>query len=165
MKSQGLFCWLAALAAIAGLAGCGSSGNKAGATSSTSAASGLSTATEKLIAADWTAFFNAKTPVARRISLLQDGPVFASLIRVQAHSTLASLATAKVTQVTVESATKAKVAYSIVVSGQAGLGHQTGVAVYQDHTWKVGLASFCGLLHVESSFTGTKVPAACASAG
>jgi hypothetical protein len=169
MKSRGLLRWLAVLAAIGCLAGCGSSGNKAATThsprASTSAASGLSTATQKLIAADWTAFFDAKTPVARRIVLLQDGPVFASLIRAQAHSSLASSASAKVTKVTVESATKAKVIYSILVAGSIGLSNQSGVAVYQAHTWKVGLASFCGLLSLENGGSTKKLPSVCKSTG
>jgi hypothetical protein len=169
MKAQVSLCWLTALAAIGGLAGCGSSGAKAGTThspkASTSAASGLSTATQKLIAADWTAFFDAKTPVARRVSLLQDGPVFASLIRAQAHSSLASSASAKVTKVTVQSATKAKVTYSILVAGSIGLSNQSGVAVYQDRTWKVGLASFCGLLTLENGGSTKKLPSVCKGAG
>jgi hypothetical protein len=172
-----------ACAVGAGLAACGSSGSGSSAASSSapspsaaptsaspsaasaspSAAAGSSAA--KLIAANWTEFFNPKTPVATRISLLQDGQVFASVIQSQAAGGLAATASAKVTSVTVESATQAKVVYSILVSGQTALANQNGVAVYQSGTWKVGLASFCGLLTLENGGSSSSLPAACKTAG
>ena len=38
------------------------------------------------------------------------------------------------------------------------------MAVYQDGTWKVGLASFCGLLALENGGKTSGLPAACKSA-
>jgi hypothetical protein len=159
----------------AALAACGSSGSGAAAKSSapsTSAAAtpassspSASSAAQQAIAANWTTFFNAKTPVAKRISLLQDGPTFATVIQSQAGSGLASEATAKVTKVTLTSSTQAKVSYSILIGGQTGLANQNGVAVYQDGTWKVGVASFCGLLALQNSGKTTGLPAACQTAG
>ena len=80
-------------------------------------------------------------------------------------SGLASEATAKVTKVTVTSPTQATVTYSILVGGQPALSGKTGIAVLQGGTWKVGLASFCGLLVLENSGKTTGLPAACNSAG
>ncbi len=117
------------------------------------------------IAKNWEAFFSAKTPVAKRLDLLQDGQTFASVIRGQAGTGLASEASAKVTKVTVVSSTQAKVTYTILIGGSPALSNQTGVAVYQDGTWKVGVASFCGLLTVENSGKTSGLPAACKSAG
>jgi hypothetical protein len=119
----------------------------------------------KAITANWTAFFNAKTPEATRVSLLQDGPTFASIIKAQAGSGLASEATAKVTKVTVTSPTQATVTYSILVGGQPALANQSGDAVYQGGTWKVGVASFCGLLNLEYAGKTSSLPAACKTAG
>jgi hypothetical protein len=107
------------------------------------------------------AFFNPKTPVAKRVSLLQNGQTFASIIRAQASSALASSATSSVTAVTVESATQAKVTYSILVGGTAALKNQPGVAVKQGGVWKVGDQSFCALLTLENN---GKAPTACAGA-
>ena len=76
--------------------------------------------------------------MAKRVSLLQDGQTFASVIRSQAGSGLASSATAKVTKVTVVSPSQAKVTYTILLGGQPVLSHQSGVAVKQGGTWKVG---------------------------
>jgi hypothetical protein len=156
-----------------GIAACGSSNNSgassspsasapatsAPATSASAAPSGSAAAT---ITANWEKFFNAKTPVAQRVALLQNGPVFASVIKAQAGSGLAATATAKVSKVTVTSSKQATVKYSILISGATALANQTGVAVYQGGTWKVGLASFCGLLTLENS---GKAPAVCKSAG
>jgi hypothetical protein len=160
----------------AGLAACGSSGSptasssatapsaSASASASASSATG-SAAAVKAITANWTAFFNAKTPEATRVSLLQDGPTFASIIKAQAGSGLASEATAKVTKVVVTSPTQAMVTYSILVGGQVALAGQNGVAVDQGGTWKVGVASFCGLLTLEAGGKTSSLPAACKTAG
>src|SRR5450755_633198 len=140
-----------------------SSASATPASTSASAPAG-SSAAGQAISANWTAFFDAKTPVAKRVSLLQDGQAFASVIKSQAGTGLASEATAKVTKVTVTSPTQATVTYWILVGGQPALSGQAGTAVLQGGTWKVGLASFCGLLTLENG--GKKgLPAACSSAG
>jgi len=113
------------------------------------------------IEANWAAFFLSSTPISRRVALLQNGSQFQKVIQTQAGSALASSATAKVAKVTVESPTQAKVIYSIFVSGSPALANQTGVAVYQNGVWKVGDASFCGLLTVENNGKTSGLPAAC----
>jgi hypothetical protein len=163
-------------ALAAGIAACSSSGNSSGASPSPSSAPSSSapavsaspvsgsgdTATVK---ANWEAFFNPKTPVAKRVSLLQDGQTFSTVIKAQAGSGLASSASAKVTKVTMVSPSQAKVTYSILLGGQPVLSGRTGVAVKQGGTWKVGVASFCGLLTVENNGKTSGLPAACSSAG
>jgi hypothetical protein len=164
-------------ALAAGLAACSSSSNSSssGASSSpssapsasapaSSASPASSSGAASTIAANWATFFSAKTPVAKRVSLLQDGQTFQSIIRSQAGSGLAASATAKVTKVTMVSSTQAKVTYSILIGGQSALANQAGVAVLQDGTWKVGLASFCGLLATENGGKTSGLPAACKSA-
>jgi hypothetical protein len=157
-----------------GLAACGSSSSSTTPTASPSApaasppasssASSAASGDAKAIAANWEAFFNAKTPVATRVSLLQDGSTFSSIIKSQAGSGLASLATAQVTKVTVITTSEAQVTYSILVSGTPELKNQNGTAVYQDGTWKVGVTSFCGLLTLENGGSTASLPAACKSA-
>ena len=124
-------------------------------------ASGGSSAAVAQIKTNWEAFFNPKTPVSKRVSLLQNGSAFASIIQSQASSPLASSATSSVTAVTVESPARATVTYSILVGGTPQLKNQPGVAVYQSGIWKVGDQSFCALLTLENS---GKAPTACASA-
>jgi hypothetical protein len=166
--------WILLVSAIGGgLAACSSgssstssapasapSSSAAAATSGSGSSSG--SAAEQAITTNWEAFFNPQTPVAKRVSLLQNGSAFASIIRAQAGSSLASQASAKVTKVTVTSPTQAAVTYTILLAGTPALSNQSGVAVYQDGTWKVGLKSFCGLLTVENS---GKTPAVCKAVG
>jgi len=157
------------LAACGGSSGGGTgsspapSPSSAPATSAPTSAGGSADQTQ--IATNWATFFNAKTPTAKRISLLQDGQAFASVIKSQAGGGLAAEATAKVTKVTVTSPSKANVTYSILIGGTPALAGRTGTAVKQDGTWKVGVASFCGLLALENGGKTSGLPAACASAG
>lgn len=130
----------------------------------TSSPTTASPATVAAITTNWEAFFNAKTPVSKRASLLQDGSQFQSIIQSQAGTGLAALATAKVTHVTVNSPTQATVTYDILVSGTPELKNQTGTAVLENGTWKVGVASFCGLLTLENAGKTSGLPAACKSA-
>lgn len=116
---------------------------------------------ESVITAHWMAFFNPKTSVARRISLLQDGEQFAAVIKSQDRSSLAAYASAKVTSVTLVSATRAKVVYTLLEDGKPAAANQLGVAVYQDGTWKVGVATFCSLLAMENGGRTSSLPAAC----
>jgi hypothetical protein len=120
---------------------------------------------ESIIAAHWMAFFNPKTSVARRISLLQNGEQFAAVIRSQANSSLAARASARVTSVTLVSATRAKVVYTLLEDGRPARANQLGVAVYQDGTWKVGVATFCSLLATENGGRTSLLPTACKAAG
>jgi hypothetical protein len=155
-----------------GIAACGSSNNSGASSSSTSAPATSAPATSASaapsssaaaqITANWEKFFNAKTPVATRVALLQNGSTFESVIKAQAGSGLAATASAKVSKVIMTSSKQATVKYSILISGATALANQSGVAVYQDGTWKVGLASFCGLLTLENS---GKTPSVCKSAG
>lgn len=116
------------------------------------------------IKANWEAFFNAKTPVSKRVSLLQNGQVFAPVIRAQAGSSLASSVTATVSKVTAVTATQAKVIYTILVAGAPTLRNRAGVAVKEGGVWKVGDASFCGLLVLQNGGSSTSLPSACGRA-
>ena len=109
------------------------------------------------ITANWEAFFNGQTSAAKKISLLQNGQKFAAVINAQAGSGLASSAGAKVTAVVVNSATSATVTYDITLSGATALGNQTGTAVYESGTWKVGDVSFCQLLKLENAGSSPSV--------
>jgi hypothetical protein len=145
------------------VAACGSSGSSSTSTpspsaSSTSAPSSASPSAAASggnavaeITANWTAFFDPTTPLAKRISILQNGQVFSAAIQGSSRFPGASTASAKVTKVTVTSPTQAKVTYSILLAGTPVLPNQSGVAVLEGGTWKVGDASFCALLTLENS--------------
>jgi hypothetical protein len=166
-------CALVALAATA--AACGgsspSSSSSTPATSATSATSAPATSPAATstgsapagaiaaITTNWETFFNIKTSSAKRVTLLQDGSQFASIIKAQQNSPLATGLTAKVKSISDVTSSQATVKYDLVVGGSKV--PMTGNAVYEDGTWKVGVATFCGLLTLEGL---KKMPAACSSA-
>jgi hypothetical protein len=78
---------------------------------------------------------------------------------------LAAQAKAKVLTVTNVTATQATVKYNILLGGTPVLKNQIGTAVNQNGTWKVGVASFCGLLTLENGGKTSGLPAPCKSAG
>jgi hypothetical protein len=170
---------LAAAAACAALAACSSSSSSSAAappsSSATAAASSAAastvpassaaasspaamTATQATIAANWTAFFNPKEPVAKRVALLEDGSTLQPAVQALASSPTSATTSAKVVSVSVVSASAAKVTYDILLSGAPVLSNQSGSAVLQDGTWKVSTASFCGLLTLQGD---KSLPAAC----
>ena len=114
------------------------------------------------------AFFSSKTPLSQRVSLLQDGAQFASLISAQSKNSIASSASATVNKVSNVTSSQANVTYTINVAGTPALTNQKGVAVNQGGIWRVGVASFCGLLQLEKTSGLVKlpsIPSACPSAG
>ena len=157
------------LALALAVAACGSSSSStssssapassAPASSAQASSSGTSAAAAQ-ITANWEKFFNASTPTSERVTLLQNGNVFAPAI-----SGLISLVSglgATVTNVTVNSATSATVTYNLTASGSSLLKDKTGTAVYENGVWKVGDATLCGLLKL---VPGGSAPAACNSVG
>jgi len=113
------------------------------------------------IAASWKAFSSAKTPLAQRVSLLQDGSAFTAILRAQADSALAAQAIAQVTEVTMTSSMSADVTYSILVGSKPELTNQKGTAVLSNGTWQVSANSFCGLVAMQSGGETSRLPAAC----
>jgi len=147
------------LALVAALAACGSSSTSPVSPPPSTHPPASATA---LITTDWEAFFSGKTPAAKKVTLLQNGQAYAAIINAQSGSSMATSASAKVTKVAVTSATQATVTYNILLGTTPALTNQSGVAVYQSGTWKVGDASFCSLLALEN---GGKAPSVCSSAG
>jgi hypothetical protein len=140
----------------------GGSASSTASTGTGSAGASSSSGAVGQITTNWEKFFASSTPTSERVALLQNGSTFSSAISSFAASPLAAGVAAKVNSVTVTSATQATVHYDITgPGGTTLLPAQTGTAVLQDGVWKVGDASFCGLLKVGGSFLGVKLPAAC----
>lgn len=157
-----LAAWLVAVAVAACSSSTSSKPPAASPTPSPTSAAAAGAAAEQAIAANWAAFFDPKTPAAKRVTLLEDGQTFAPVLKAQEGSALASQASATVSKVSVtKPASQAAVQYSILISGQPALTNQSGTAVYQDGTWKVGASSFCGLLTLENGGSTASLPAAC----
>lgn len=115
------------------------------------------------ITANWEAFFSPSSSLSQRINLLQDGPQVQAAVKGLLGSSFASEASAKVTKVTLTSPTQATVIYTILVGGTPELKNQMGTAVYENGTWKVGVASFCNLAALANGGKTTGLPAPCQS--
>jgi len=157
-------------ALAAAVAACGGSAPSSSHTSTPkptpSATSTTSTSTSASITAiktNWTTFFNFKTPTSQQVALLENGSDFTSAINGMKSNPIASGANAKVLSVTNVTPTTATVKYNVLLGTAVALPNQTGTAVYQDGTWKVGDASLCGLLGLE--LKKSELPPACSSAG
>jgi hypothetical protein len=139
-----------ALVIVAGLAlaGCGSSSH-----TSTNA----DRAAKVDITSAYEEFFSSQTSLSDRVGLLQNGPKFKSVVQAFASNPLAKNVSATVSSVILQGADKAKVVY-IVKLGGAPLPKQTGTAVKENGTWKVGAASLCNLIAQQGS-----TPSACKS--
>jgi hypothetical protein len=136
--------------AVLALAACGSGHKK-----SSSGPSGPNAQAQ--IKSAYVKFFAPNTSLSDRVSLLQNGSQFRPVIKAFANNPAAKSASATVSSVTLQGANKAKVVYSVKVAGTS-LGNQTGTAVRQNGTWKVGFASLCKLVGL-----GGTTPSACKS--
>jgi ABC-type glycerol-3-phosphate transport system substrate-binding protein len=132
------------------LAACGGSSHPKTKTSSGPSA-------QQQIKSAYVKFFSSKTDVAGKVKLLQNGEQFKPVIKVFASNPLASDVSATVSSVTLQGADKAKVVYAVKFGGSS-LPEQTGTAVRENGTWKVGNASLCKLI----ALSGT-TPSACKS--
>ena len=130
-----------ALVVVVGLALAGCGGGHEGSTSTTNSTA----ADQAQIKSAYQKFFSGKTSVSDRVALLQNGSRFKALVTSFANNPLAKNVSAKVSSVILQGANKAKVVY-IVKLGGAALPKQTGTAVRQNGTWKVGSASLCKLV-------------------
>jgi hypothetical protein len=162
---------LAALAVVLLVAGCGgsSSAGNAGPSPSSVASAPPSSASPggsgavgaaNQIRQAWVTFFKGSTPAAAKIPLLQHGSEVAAVINAQAGNPLATGTEAKISSVSLRSATRAIVDYGITIDGKPALSHQHGTAVNVGGRWLVSLDSFCGLLSLEGTH-----PAACSGSG
>jgi hypothetical protein len=129
------------LVATLALAACGSS-------SHSTSSNGPSAQTQ--IKSAYVKFFAPGTSLSDRVAVLQNGPKFKSVIKSFASNPLAKNASATVSSVTLQGANKAKVVYTVKF-GSTSLGKQTGTAVRQNGTWKVGYAGLCKLVALGGS--------------
>jgi hypothetical protein len=135
--------------ATAGLAACGGSSHKT--------TTGDTAAAQAQIRSAYEQFFSGKTPLSDRIAVLQDGSKFKTVVQGFASNPLAKNVSVAITSVTLQPGNKAKVVYTVKLGGTS-LPTQTGSAVLQGGTWKIGFASLCKLVALQGS-----TPSACKS--
>jgi hypothetical protein len=145
--------FLALILAAVGLSSCGSSGSP---TTTLTQSKIVDPAVEKAqIKSAYEKFFSGQTSVADRVAVLQNGPRFKSVVQSFASNPLAKNVNVTVSSVKLQGANGAKVVYTVKL-GSAGLPKQSGTAVLQNGTWKVGYAGLCKLVALQGS-----TPSAC----
>ena len=153
---------VAVAAMLALCTGCGGSTPRSAASSAGSAASSSGSATSAVSssgsAADaaeirqvYLKFFNASITVAQTIALLQDGADFRATLDAQSNTATAQEASVTVSRVTVNSADKATVIFTLLLKGSPVLPDQTGYAVREGGSWKVAGSTFCELLMLQGA--------------
>ena len=125
------------------LAGCGGS-------SHTSTTNGAGAQAKAQITSAYEKFFSGKTPVSDRLAVLQNGPKFKGLVTTFANNPAAKNVSVTVSSITLRDAVFAQVVYTVKLGG-AGLPKQTGTAVRENGTWKVGDSSLCKLVALQGS--------------
>jgi hypothetical protein len=169
---QGLRHASAALAATGCLilAACGGSSpasqKPTAGTTTTAAEPASGPAAVAAIKANWETVFNGKAPIPRRLVLVQDGSQVTAFVEAQASTPFGAAAagsTAAVSSVTISSPTQATVHYDVLLLGTPLLKNQVGNAVYLNGTWKVAIASFCGLTYLQYPKGSPALPAVCRS--
>jgi hypothetical protein len=138
------------LVAVLVLAGCGGSGKKPVSTLGASTAIPNPAAEKAQITSAYQKFFSGQTSVSDREAVLQDGSKFKSVIQAFASNPLAKNVSVTVSTVKLQGANNAKVGYTVKLGG-VGLPKQTGTAVRENGTWKVGDASLCKLVSLQGS--------------
>ena len=124
------------------LAGCGGSSQTTTTSNTAAARAQIKSAYEK--------FFSGKTSIPDRVAVLENGPKFKALVTSFASNPLAKNVSVAVSSVTLQGANHARVVYTVKLGG-AGLPKQTGTAVLQNGSWKVGDASLCKLVSLQGS--------------
>jgi hypothetical protein len=134
------------LVTVSLLAGCGGSGDR---TPSRPSA-------QDKVASAYTTFFSPRTPLSRRVGLLQNGPRFKELIQEFERNPLARHVSVSVSSVALDG-NIANVVYTVKLGGSR-LPRQTGTAVRENGVWKVGLTTLCQLIAMQGKRTSACVP-------
>lgn len=114
------------------------------------------TAASKQITTNFQEFFDPTTPTDTKIALLQNGTLFAPVLKGFAGNPLAAKATATVTGIAFTGATSANVTFNLCQSGKPALPNAAGKAVLSGITWKVAVSTLCSLVKLGNG--GAAVP-------
>lgn len=153
----------AAVLALSTIAACSSSKSATSPGSSgvktSGGGGGTGTADAAAISDAYVKLFAASTPLDTSVGLLQDGEAFRSTLLAEGKTTYAKQASVTVSKVTVTSANRATVIFSVLLNKSPILPNQTGYAIRENGKWKVAGTTFCGLLIAQGN-----PPSACAKA-
>jgi len=144
---------LAVAAATSGCTGSKSKPSPSGAPTptGTDVANGVGDAAATEVTTAYLRFFDPTVAEAQKLELIQDGTAFSQAISQQSRSEFAKAGSVHVNKVTVTSANRATVIFTLLLDGKASLPNETGYAVRENGKWKVSGATFCGVLSAQGA--------------
>ena len=103
------------------------------------------------INSNWQTFFGAKTSLANRENLLQNGTEFAQIIEGEFAALGQTSFSSTINSTSLTTPTAANVVYTVTVGGHAVLQNEAGSALKINGVWKVSDATLCQLLALDGS--------------
>ncbi|GAB2749755.1 hypothetical protein [Streptomyces bullii] len=113
---------------------------------------------EQEIKRNWQKFFDPKTPLNEKQTVLENGERMAPVLQAFSGDERGGQVGAKVTKVEFTSPTDANVTYDLTLRGATVLPNASGTAVEQDGTWKVSAKTLCALVQMSGNGSATAVP-------
>jgi hypothetical protein len=113
-------------------------------------------AAETEIKQNWAKFFDPKTSLEDKQTVLENGERMAPVLQAFSGDERGGQVQAKVSKVEFTSPTEANVTYDLTLKGATALPNASGTTVEQDGTWKVSAKTLCAL--VQLSGNGSPIP-------
>ncbi|MEU5776251.1 hypothetical protein ABZ819_23510 [Streptomyces venezuelae] len=108
-------------------------------------------AAEKEVTENWEKFFDPKTSLKEKETVLENGPEMRDVLESFSGDERGQQVAADVTEVGFGSATEADVTYALTLKGATALPDASGTAVNQDDTWKVSVKTLCALVKLSGN--------------
>ncbi|MGV9454297.1 hypothetical protein [Streptomyces sp. NPDC003635] len=115
-------------------------------------------AAEQEIKQNWQKFFDPKTPLEEKQTVLENGEQMAPVLQAFSGDERGGQVGAEVTEVAFTSPTEADVTYTLTLKGATALPDAAGTAVEQDGTWKVSAKTLCALVQLSGNGSASPVP-------
>ncbi|MBD0838109.1 MULTISPECIES: hypothetical protein [unclassified Streptomyces] len=115
-------------------------------------------AAEQEIERNWQKFFDPKTSLEDKQTVLENGEQMAPVLRAFSGDERGGQVGAQVTEVAFTSPTEADVTYTLTLNGATALPDAAGTAVEQDGTWKVSAKTLCALVQLSGNGSASPVP-------
>jgi len=113
-------------------------------------------AAETEIKQNWQKFFDPKTSLEDKQTVLENGAQMAPVLQAFSGDERGGQVEAQVSKIEFTSPTEADVTYDLTLKGATALPNASGTAVEQDGTWKVSAKTLCAL--VQLSGNGSPIP-------
>ncbi len=126
-------------------------------TSAPASAPADAAAAEQEIKQNWQKFFDPKTSMEDKQTVLENGEQMAPVLQAFSGDERGGQVGAQVTEVAFTSPTEADVTYTLTLNGATALPDASGTAVEQDGSWKVSAKTLCALVQLSGNGSASPV--------